>query len=156
MHTHRTQMMELLMKPLIKICMAAGLSLLLSTAVQAGMYKWTDEQGNVHYSQRPPQGQQYEKMKVQKAPPPGDQTTAPSYSSPSSSNDDPGSKAVADEVSKNEALRKKNCAAAKKNLQVYQVYSRVKGPDGKIRVVSKQEKEEKIKAAKDAIREFCK
>lgn len=147
--------MELLMKTLIKICLAAGLSLLLSTAVQAGMYKWTDEQGNVHYSQHRPSGKQYEKMKVDKAPPPSSKTSTPSYSDQPSATDDPGSKAVADEVAKNEEIRKKNCEAAKKNLNVYQIYRRVKGEDGKIRVVSEKEREEKIKASKNAIREFC-
>ena len=59
-------------------------------------------------------------------------------------------------MAKNASIIKQNCEAAKKNLNVYQVYSRVKDKDGKIRVVSPKEREEKIQAAKDAIREFCK
>lgn len=139
-----------------KICIVAGLGLFLSTTLQAATYKWTDEKGDVHYSQRPPPGKQYEKIKIDKPPRPSGTTPAPSYSSPSSSSGDAGSKAVEDEVAKNEEFRKKNCEAAKKNLKVYQVYSRVKGEDGKIRVVSPKEREEKIQASKDAIREFCK
>lgn len=140
----------------IKICITTGLSLLLSTTLQAGTYKWTDEKGNVHYSQRPPPGKQYEKVKIDKPPQPSGTQPAPSDSSPSSSSDDSGSDTVEAEVAKNEEFRKKNCEAAKKNLKVYQVYTRVKGEDGKIRVVSPKEKREKIQASKDAIREFCK
>ena len=142
-------------KALIKTGILATLGLVLATAAQAGMYKWTDEEGNVHYSQKPPRGKQYEKLKVQKGPPPGTQTKSPSYSTPSIS-EDAGSKAVEEEVAKNEEIRKKNCEAAKKNLRVFQIYNRVKGEDGKIRVVTKQEREEKIQKSKDAIREFCK
>ena len=147
--------MELLMKPLFKIGVAAGLSLLLSTAVQAGMYKWTDEQGNVHYSQRPPKGQQYEKMKVQKSPPPSTPATKPTYGGQSSPSEDPGSKAVADEVAKNQEIRRKNCEAAKNNLKTFQIYRRVKDESGKIRAVTDQERETQIQRSKEAIREFC-
>jgi len=139
-----------------KICIVTGLTLFLATSLQAASYKWTDEKGNVHYSQRPPPGKQYEKIKIHKPPQPSDTKPAPSYSSPSSSSGDTGSKAVEDEVAKNASIIKQNCEAAKKNLNVYQVYSRVKDKDGKIRVVSPKEREEKIQAAKDAIREFCK
>ena len=148
------------MKHFIKICMLTGLTLLMSTNLLAGTYKWTDEKGNVHYSQRPPPGTEYEKMKIDKPPQPGTTTptpsSSPSSSGASSSADDAGSKAVADEVAKNEAFLKKNCAAAKNNLNVYQVHSRIKGTDGKIRVITQKEREEKIQAAKDAIREYCK
>jgi len=137
-----------------KICITTGLTLFLSTNLLAGTYKWTDEEGNVHYSQRPPPGAEYEKVKIDKPPQPSSTNPAPSYGS--SSSEDAGSKAVADAVAKNEDFRKKNCAAAKENLKVYQVYSRVKGEDGKIRTLSPKEREEKVQASKDAIREFCK
>ena len=149
------------MKHFIKICIATGLSLLISTAVlsttaqAAGMYKWTDEQGNVHYSQQRPQGKQYEKMKVDKAPRSSGTTTTPSYSSQPSATDDLGSRAVTDEVAKNLDIRKKNCEAAKNNLKTFQVYRRVKGEDGKIRVVSPEERKKGMETAKEQIREFC-
>ena len=129
--------------------------LFLVLPVEAEVYKWTDEQGNVHYSQQRPQGKQYEKMKVDKAPRSSGTTTTPSYGSQPSATDDPGSKAIADEVAKNQEIRKKNCEAAKKNLKVFQIYRRVKGEDGKIRVVSEKERDEQIQRSKEAIREFC-
>lgn len=48
--------------------------LFLAAVVQpaaAGVYKWVDEEGRVHYGQRPPAvADQAEKMKLDKAPPP--------------------------------------------------------------------------------------
>jgi len=140
------------MKHLINICIAAGLSMLLATTVQAAMYKWTDEKGNVHYSQQRPSGVEYEKIKKQKAPPPG---SAPSYSTPSFSQEDSADKKVAAEVAKNKEIRQKNCEAAKNNLKVYSVHRRVKGQDGLIRVVPQPEREKKMAEAKEQIKEFC-
>ncbi|MGD9386124.1 MAG: DUF4124 domain-containing protein, partial [Thioalkalispiraceae bacterium] len=79
------------MKDFIKICIATGLSLLVSTAFvsttaqAAGMYKWTDEQGNVHYSQHPPRDKQYEKMKVDRGKPRYGSQSSTSSSSPAPS-----------------------------------------------------------------------
>ena len=145
--------MDGLMKQLINICIAAGLSLFLTTAVQAAMYKWTDEKGNVHYSQHPPRDKQYEKIKKQKAPPPPSGST-PAYQTPSLSQD-PGDRKVAEEVAKNKEIRKKNCEAAKNNLKVYSVHRRVKSQDGLIRVVPRPDREKKIAEAKEQIKEFC-
>jgi len=153
------------MKPFIKTCITSGLSLLISTAVlittaqAAGMYKWTDEQGNIHYTQQPPRDKEYEKMKVDKAPRSANTPSTPSSSATSGgsgqSSGEPASTTVDDELAKNAEIRKKNCEAAKKNLQVFQVYRRVKGEDGKVRVVSEKEREEQIQRSKDAIKEFC-
>jgi hypothetical protein len=154
------------MKHLIKICMTSGLGLLISTtfllttAQAAGMYKWTDEQGNVHYSQQPPRDKQYERMKVDKAPrsastPPASSSSTGTSGGSQTSGESSGSTTVEDELAKNAEIRKKNCEAAKKNLQVFQVYRRVKGEDGKIRVVTEKEREEQIQRSKEAIREFC-
>lgn len=145
------------MKHFIKICATIctvmGLSLFLSTTLQAGTYKWTDEKGNVHYSQRPPPGKPYEKMKIEKHSNPTGSKPAPAYSTPA---DDVGSKTVKAEEAKNEAIRKQNCQAAKNNLKLYQVYSRLRDAKGNVREVSPNERKEKIATAKDQIREFCK
>lgn len=144
------------MNQLIKIFITACLGLLLVSPIQAGLYKWTDEQGNVHYSQKPPRGVKYEKMKVDKAPPPSSAVGDTSDSTGGEPSDGaPGSKALADEVAKNAEIRRKNCAAAKQNLHAYSVYRRVKDETGKIRLVPEKERADKIAEAKKAIAEFC-
>jgi hypothetical protein len=153
------------MKKIIRISIHAGFGLLfsistvvVSTPVQAGMYKWTDAEGNVHYSQQRPRDAEYERIKKQKAPRPGTASPTPSSTSSAGAADteqDQASKTVAEEISKNAEIRKKNCEAAKKNLKVFQIYRRVKGEDGKIRVVSEKERAEQIQRSKEAIREFC-
>jgi len=140
------------MKHLIKFCIVTGLGLFLSTGLQAGTYKWTDEQGNVHYGQRPPPGSQYEKMKIDKSPRPSTTTPAPSSNT---AVDAESSKAIEAEVTKNAEIRAQNCKAAKNNLQLYQVHRHIKGKDGKIRLISNSERQSKIETAKDHIREFC-
>ena len=42
---------------------------LLLPCYAAGVYKWTDAQGNVHYGDRPPQGQAVQSMDVEQATP---------------------------------------------------------------------------------------
>ena len=145
--------MELHMKQLIKLCVVTGLSLFLSTGLQAGTYKWTDEQGNVHYGQRPPPGKQYEKVKIEKPPRSSGTTQAPASNTATES--DKASKTVEAEVARNAEIRKQNCKAAKNNLQLYQVKRYIKGEDGKTRRVDKEERESKIKQQKGYIREFC-
>ncbi len=136
-----------------QICIVTGLSLFLSMALQAGTYKWTDEKGNVHYTQRPPPGKPYEKMKIEKPSSANSSKPAPAYSAPA---DDVGAKTVKAEEAKNAAILKQNCQAAKNNLNLYQVHNRIRDAQGNIRFVSPKEREEKMATAKDQIREFCK
>jgi len=46
--------------------------LVFATAAQAGVYKWTDAQGKVHYSDVPPPEQKTDKLNVQPAVEPAD------------------------------------------------------------------------------------
>ena len=138
------------MNHLIKLCIMTGLGLLLSASLQAGSYKWTDEEGNVHYGSRPPAGSQYEKMKIDKAPRPSQ--TAPKTSAAKT---DKASQTIESEAAKNAEIRKQNCKAAKNNLKLYQVHRYIKGADGKVRKLSDSEREAKIKTAEGHIRQFC-
>jgi hypothetical protein len=47
-----------------------ALGLLFSTPALAGVYKWTDEEGNVHFGDRPPSQEGAEQVKVPKSAPP--------------------------------------------------------------------------------------
>jgi len=119
-------------------------------------YKWVDESGNVHYSQRPPPNSNYEKMKV-KTPSSPETTEAPATTGQgqeagSNSN---GSDVVASEVAKSQEIRKQNCEAAKKNLQAYTIYKRIQKPDGTVVRLDDDERAKLIEESKSAIKEFC-
>ena len=51
-----------------KAVLILAIGLVVSAGADAGMYKWTDAQGNVHYGERPPPGMESEKMGVPPSP----------------------------------------------------------------------------------------
>ncbi|HKK04846.1 MAG TPA: DUF4124 domain-containing protein [Gammaproteobacteria bacterium] len=143
----------------IKI-LAMLLSLLLPIGVvQAQMYKYTDKDGNTVYSQTPPESGDYQSLSAPQPAPPGSNGSDQSDSAASDIQRDAEDQAKQDEVdklaAKNAQIRQQNCQAAKKNLQVYQVYRRVKDQDGNVVRLTDEERQQKIQEAKDAIKEFC-
>ena len=142
--------------PLIMI-----LAMLFSATSYAGntnTYKWVDEEGNVHYSARPPAGSNYEKLKV-KTPPSSSnapETTVEGTTSGTTGSSKPsGGDVVADELAKNQQIRAQNCEAAKKNLQAYTVFKRIKKPDGSVVRLDDKERAQLIEESKANIKEFC-
>ncbi len=123
--------------------------MIFATSASAGLYKWVDNEGNVHYSQKRPRDKQYKRLK---APAPTPQNTKLLYST-----DDINNKqdVTESEMKKNEELRELNCTRAKKRLSIYQVYSRIRDKDGTIRNVSDEERSREIKKAQEAISDFC-
>jgi len=61
---------------------AVFLIVLCATAAQAGVYKWTDAQGKVHYGDVPPPEQKTDKLNVQPATEPSDDVEDESESRP--------------------------------------------------------------------------
>lgn len=122
--------------------------MILASSASAGLYKWVDNDGNVHYSQKPPRNQQFKRLKPPAEAP---ETSKPLYKSTPKEN----TTVSATETKKNEKLRAENCANAKKRLNTYQVYRRVQDSDGKISVVSDKERAKNIEKAKKAISDFC-
>ena len=53
-------------------------------------------------------------------------------------------------------IKSQNCEAAKKNLAVYKVYKRIKGPDGKVTALSDEDRQKRIEEAQNQIDLFCK
>ena len=149
------------MKLTTSVILMSGLLLSLTPAVHAApSYKWTDEQGNVHYSQHPPRDRESQRLNI-KVPrsSTGGQTQAPSathnatFGSTGSSS---SSGNIAEQESKkNKELRKQNCEAAKKNLQIYQVSRTIRDPSGKVINLTDSERTAKIEETKKAINNFC-
>ena len=151
------------MKHILRLHLFFWLSLLglaLSPFSIAASYKWTDSKGNVHYSQHPPQGKSYEKIKIPKHRPANAPAANPSPASssdagPSERNDKGADKVLREEKASHAEIRKKNCESAKHNLEAYSVYRRIKDPDGMVRVITDKERAEQKKLAEEGIREFC-
>lgn len=147
------------MKPAIIFSLCLTTSLLANMAT-AATYKWTDEKGNVHYTQHPPADGSYERMKVEKKRPGGEpETEASPTAQPSAGTNTktPGgsNQVIKDELAKNQEIRAKNCESAKKNLEVLTVYKRFKDNDGNVVRMDDNERAQKIDEAKQHISEFC-
>ena len=129
-------------------------------------YKWTDADGNTHYSEQKPKNKQVDEVKVY---------SGSSSVQNNSSNDEPGEpesgeekseeeKAI-DEYNANEKARvnklqsKENCKAAKKNLDTLQrtFLFKQKDPEtGKLVYVNNDNRKAMIKRAKKTIKKNCK
>ena len=124
--------------------------LIFAIPASAGLYKWTDDDGNVHYSQKPPLNQEYKRLKA----PPTPENNQPLYQSSSKSRKDPRKISKA-ETEKNLIIRAQNCEKSKKKLQVYQIYRRVRDKDGNVKTLGDTERANNIENAKKSIAEFC-
>lgn len=132
----------------MRILLFTAMIILASTA-SAGLYKWVDSEGGVHYSQKPPKNKSY---KTIKAPPPAPQTSKRAEPDEEESDIE---KTIKAETAKNQKIRDKNCAIGKNNLKTYQTFRRIRDKDGNVRTVGTKERAEKIESAKQLIRDFC-
>ena len=136
------------------------LSLIMLAPVNAATYKWLDENGNVVYSQQPPEEGPYETIKtINPSPTSSHSTPAPSSSFTTEVQQEGEEREldqkVEQEAAKSAQLRADNCKAAKHNLETYTVYRRIKNDQGEIIRLDDNERAKRIQEAKDAIKEFC-
>jgi len=132
----------------MKVLLLTMMMIFTSTAT-AGLYKWVDSEGNVHYSQKRPRDKQYKRLKE---PAPAPENSKSPYSSANKSNE---KDAAATETAKNQKLRDLNCARAKKHLSTYQVYRRIRDKDGTVRNIGDEERAREIQKAQQSISDFC-
>ncbi len=135
--------------------------LLLAAPLQAITYKWVDENGTVVYSQsRPPAGVPYETIDTGRPRPPAS-TPRPKTRSSFLEQVEKEKAAkkkegiIQSEMEKGAAVRRKNCEAARKNLQTYTAHKRILQKDGSVVRLDDNERQKKIEEAKEAIKEFC-
>ena len=116
------------------------------SAHAAKMYKWTDENGQIHYSQTKPPSQKADTMHIKDSKP-AQQEQAPGRDEAARSEDEDNPEAKA---------RKTNCEIARANLATYQNSDRVKLPDGTVVEVTDELRASKVKEAQAMIENNCK
>ena len=138
--------------------------ILSSTMSYAGIYKWVDEQGNVHYGQQRPTNTTSEKMNVQRYAP-NDKST---YNRPGSQKDSkdtakssPADTAKPQKKPETRAEKKRRLAAceqARKSLQTMESVGRIRArdKDGNTTFLSQQQKEERMKQSREMLSKHCK
>lgn len=127
----------------------------------AAIYKWTDADGKVHYSQQKPASTESKRMHVDMHPP----TDTSSYKKPSLKKDK-GDKKPADQAKGNDQKkppeltaeqRKQRCERAQKVMQTLTSRGRVRerDKDGNIRYMTDEEKNNSIKQQQKNIEKYC-
>ena len=135
------------------------LSFLVSVAVSAATYKWTDENGNVVYSQHPPESGSYDRMtglKRSKSSSPDELSEAEKEQAKKTAEMQENLKEQEKELLvRTKEVEQRLCEQAKKNHDAYTRNKRFMGKDGKIFRMDDNEREQKIKEAEEAIKEYC-
>jgi len=136
------------------------LCLFISATAFAKLYKSVDADGNVTYSQSPPETGNYETIKVKKYKPVTPDASQRSLKAIQSIKQGADARKendlVKNELKKNSKIQEENCNIAKKNLRLFTVYKRLKNEKGEYYRVPDDERERRIKAAKENIKQFCK
>ena len=127
--------------------------MIFASSAFAGLYKWVDDEGNVHYSQKRPANQQFQRLKAP-PPAPAPDNSKPLYNADTSTKKTDKSTA-ASETAKNKKIRADNCAKAKKNLNNFQIHRRMRDKDGNVTIISDTERAAQIDNATKAISNYC-
>lgn len=148
----------------IQLSIFLSTSIFCTTASIAGIYKWVDEQGNVHYSQQRPANATSEKMDVQKRAPRDEST----YNRPGTqgknkdtTTDSPSKTAKPEKKPETKAEKQRRLAAceqARKSLQTMESVGRIRAKDknGDTVFLSQAQKEEKMKQSREMLTQHCK
>jgi hypothetical protein len=119
----------------------------LVSAQATKLYKWTDEQGTVHYSQIPPTERQAEVITPEAPPPAQPEAEAKDTTKPP--------EGISESQAANMKIKQQNCEAAQKNLRIYQSSAKVLQPDGTEITLSDEMREAKIKETQQQIKFYC-
>jgi hypothetical protein len=145
---------------------AIFLFILASSVTAAGIYTWTDQEGEVHYGDRVPPEYKNAATKLKSHSPRayGQKTSTPAkilQEKLGRLNETNKQQAERDLEQKQaqtaKDTREKNCRLAKNNLKTMQERARirVKEKSGEYRMLSHEEKTKKESALKKQIKEFC-
>jgi hypothetical protein len=134
-------------------------------SVAGKIYKWTDSEGNIHYGERPPSGQQGQQMRVPKGPAYTAKPAAKAGSPADARKNlleafDKERKEKAEASAKSEkekAARDKNCSNARKRVarlsggRIYEF-----SDDGERRFLEDAEIQKRLAEARQSVEKWCK
>jgi hypothetical protein len=128
------------------VWLISALILLPLTSAHANkLYKWTDESGQVHYSQTPPTTGKATEMEMPKSV----------IREPVQAKPDEAKREENDPVARFREVRQQNCQIARQNLQIYRESEVVQQPDGKMLELDDDTRQANIAEAEAMIQEFC-
>ena len=137
------------------------LSFGLTASVQAVTYKWTNDSGNVVYSQQPPEDdRQFQRIKglkkYQASPTENpEEESATNADSAKNSEETKETGYSEEDIARRKEMKEKNCKSAKEALDLYTVHKRFRDKDGNITTMSEAERQANIEKAENAVKEYC-
>jgi hypothetical protein len=152
-----------LMKSFIIATVSTVILISSSTVLAGKIYKWTDAQGNVHYGSEKPADADAEKMKVNTSTT-GVETGAEALDNLKQQADDEAERIKEQGIPEQPPVPslpmkevKRRCQAARQDLATIQSRGQMRERDekGEVRYVSEEEKQKRIKAARQQVREYC-
>lgn len=146
------------------LLIAIGLICTATLSVAGKIYKWTDSEGNIHYGERPPNGQS-QQIRVPSAPP-SSGAAAATPSSPADSRKnllDAFDKERADKAEatakadKEKAVRDKNCSNARKRVASLSIGGRIYDitEEGERRYLEEADIQARLGEARKAVEQWC-
>lgn len=140
--------------------LAGVLAFAVITDAPAKIYKWVDDEGQVHYGQQPPHGVDAKPMSVHTAP------ASPGNGSTGGDTGDGGSgdsqsadgKAAEQQSASNDEAARDNCKVAKKNLTVLETAGpggRFRQPDGEVVRYDEEQWQSRVDRNRKYIEVFC-
>jgi hypothetical protein len=126
------------------------------------MYKWTDDQGEVHYSQFPPPGHKAEKLQAPPRPAQSPATVDNDLQKQVETTEQQHQEKLqgakdAKQWAEIQKIRRQNCETANKNLVNLQRGGNIRymDPDGKVIRLTEEERQKRIEEANADIKENC-
>lgn len=140
------------------VVLSFGLLLLPALGQSAELYKWTDKNGVVQYTQHPPREGEYTtitKTGTKSPNQPPKQAAPTTEQTPTDAEDKPA--ASGDDTSEFIAAKKKNCEIATTNRATLTSKARigVRGADGQQRILTDEEKAKQLKLIEEQIKTYC-
>ncbi|SCZ62920.1 DUF4124 domain-containing protein [Thiohalomonas denitrificans] len=134
----------------------ATICLVLAAPAVAKMYKWTDNEGNIHYSQIPPEGREAReiaappKVRPQQAEEPAQDKTAQPEGEESAKEPE----LTPEQQAEREQLYRRNCDAAQKNLKLFQNARRIM-ENGELVIITEEDRAKRLESTREQIEKYC-
>ena len=138
------------------------LALVSAPLAQAEVYRWVDENGVVHFSQRPPQQGDYQEQKLRVAPPADPEAARARVDKLIERQKNAEAarrqhRKEAAEAAKKREIQQQNCNKARQHLDGLLARPRVlmRNPDGTMTRLTEEERQTRIAETRKRIEEFC-
>ena len=146
---------------ILRTLLAMTLGFTLAAPAMADIYRWTDDDGQVHFGQNPPMGVDAEPVESRSQPAPADSEPSPDTgqtdeedATPPDGAEEPAQQEDDDAV---DPAMAEMCDDIQQNAEIYADESvrRVQREDGEVEILTPEEREERLGEAEAFLDEHC-